>query len=202
MNKIRNLSLLIFVLVSADNLIWAWGAGKGCDCSWQGHTESVLMTSQLPRWDGYTGRGRGFLRTVHARLPSRFSHAQLSATLWTATRQAPLFMGFSKQEYRSGLPCPPLGYLPYPGIEPASHISCTGKMGSLPLAPPGKPFWWQYCKKNYLRDSVTISLNIFFKKHGATQHHVTAWMGGEFAYMYTYDWIPSLFTWNYHNIVC
>jgi len=56
-NEIRNLSLLIFVLVSADNLIWAWGPGTGWDCSWQGHTESVPMISQLPRWgDGYTMR--------------------------------------------------------------------------------------------------------------------------------------------------
>ena len=56
-NEIRNLSLLIFVSVSADNLIWAWGPGTGWDCSWQGHTESVPMISQLPRWgDGYTMR--------------------------------------------------------------------------------------------------------------------------------------------------
>jgi len=32
-------------------------------------------------------------------------------------------MGFSRQEYCSGLPCPPLGNLPDPGIEPASHLS-------------------------------------------------------------------------------
>ena len=37
---------------------------------------------------------------------SRFSHVQLCATLWTAAYQAPLFMGFSRQEYWSGLPLP------------------------------------------------------------------------------------------------
>ena len=39
-------------------------------------------------------------------LLSHFSHAQLCATLWTAAHQAPLSMGFSRQEYWSGLPFP------------------------------------------------------------------------------------------------
>ena len=42
---------------------------------------------------------------------SRFSRVRLFATLWTVARQAPLSMGFSRQEYWSGLPCPPLGDL-------------------------------------------------------------------------------------------
>ena len=44
-------------------------------------------------------------------------------TLWTAACQAPLSMGFSRQEPWSGLPCPPPGDLPDPGIEPESLIS-------------------------------------------------------------------------------
>ena len=50
--------------------------------------------------------------------------AQLSPTLltpWTAAHQAPLSMGFSRQEHWSGLPFPSLGDLPYSGIEPGSH---------------------------------------------------------------------------------
>ena len=43
------------------------------------------------------------------------------------THQAPLSMGFSKQEYWSGLPCPPPGGLPDPGIKLASHVSCIGR---------------------------------------------------------------------------
>ena len=38
-------------------------------------------------------------------------------------RQAPLSMGFSSQEYRGGLPSPPPGDLPHPGIEPMSPVS-------------------------------------------------------------------------------
>ena len=44
-------------------------------------------------------------------------------TLWTVARQAPLSMGFSRQEYWSGLPFPPSEDLPDPGIEPASLMS-------------------------------------------------------------------------------
>ena len=51
---------------------------------------------------------------------SRFSHVQFFATLWTVALQAPLFMGFSRQECWSGWPCPPPGDLPDPGIEPES----------------------------------------------------------------------------------
>ena len=51
---------------------------------------------------------------------SHFSCVQLCATLWTVARQAPLSMGFSGQEYWSGLPFPSAGHLPHPGIEPAS----------------------------------------------------------------------------------
>ena len=51
---------------------------------------------------------------------SHFSHVQLFVTLWTVVCQAPLFMGFSRQEYWSGLPCPSPGDLPDPGIKPAS----------------------------------------------------------------------------------
>ena len=53
------------------------------------------------------------------------SRVRLFATPWTVARQAPLSMGFSRQEYWSGLPCPPPGDLPDPGIEPASLISPT-----------------------------------------------------------------------------
>ena len=52
-----------------------------------------------------------------------FSHVQLFMTPWTVACQAPLSMGFSKQEYWSGLPCPPPGALPNPGTKPKSLMS-------------------------------------------------------------------------------
>ena len=47
---------------------------------------------------------------------THFGHVQLFITLLTVAHQAPLSMGFSKQEDWSGLPCPPPGDLPDPGI--------------------------------------------------------------------------------------
>ena len=59
-----------------------------------------------------------------------------SVTPWTVTRQAPLSMGFSRQEHWSELPCPPPGDLPNPGIVPRSPAL---QADSLPSEPPGKP---------------------------------------------------------------
>ena len=52
-----------------------------------------------------------------------FSHVQLFAMLWTIAHQALLSMGFSRQEYWSGLPHPPPGDLPEPEIKPVSLMS-------------------------------------------------------------------------------
>ena len=49
------------------------------------------------------------------------SRVQLFVTPWTVAYQAPLSMGFSRQEYWSGLPLPSPGDLPNPGIEPRSY---------------------------------------------------------------------------------
>ena len=73
---------------------------------------------------------------ILACLLSHFGRIQLFATLWTVARQAPLSMGFSRQEYWSGLPCPPPGDLPDPEIKPRSPAL---QAHSLPAEPPGKP---------------------------------------------------------------
>ena len=52
-----------------------------------------------------------------------FSHVQLFVTSGTIARQAPLSMGFSRQEYRTGSPYPPPGDRPNPGIKPVSLMS-------------------------------------------------------------------------------
>ena len=60
---------------------------------------------------------------VHACMLSHFSRVRLFATLWTVASQAPLSMGFSRQEHRSGLSCSPPGDLPNVGVELASFMS-------------------------------------------------------------------------------
>ena len=54
---------------------------------------------------------------------SHFSRVQLFVILWIVAHQSPLSRRFSRQEYWNGLPCPPPGDIPDPGIEPASSVS-------------------------------------------------------------------------------
>ena len=76
---------------------------------------------------------------------------RLLATPWTVASQPPLSMGFSRREYWSGLPCPPPGDLPNPGIEPRSPIQ---QADSLPAEPSGKP-------KNIGVSSLSLLQGIF-----------------------------------------
>ena len=64
------------------------------------------------------------------------SHVRLFATPWTVAHQAPPSVGFSRQEYWSGLPFPSPGDLPDPGIEPGSP---TLWADALPSETPGNP---------------------------------------------------------------
>ena len=64
------------------------------------------------------------------------SRVRLFVTLWTVAYQASPSMGFSRQEYQSGLSFPAPGDLPDPGIEPGST---TLQADSLPSEPPEKP---------------------------------------------------------------
>ena len=66
------------------------------------------------------------------------SHVQLFGTAWTIAYKSPLSMGFSRQEYWSGLPFPSPGDLLDPGIEPASPVSPALKVNSLFSVPWGE----------------------------------------------------------------
>ena len=95
---------------------------------------------------------------------SHFSSVRLFVSLWTVACQAPLSIGFSRQEYWSGLPCPPPGDLPNPGIEPVSLLFPELAGGFLPLVPPGKPIQSIcsfkinsfYCKKLRPKEGATL----------------------------------------------
>ena len=62
---------------------------------------------------------------------NHFSPVQLFVTLWTLAHKVPLSIGFSRQEYWSGLPCPPPGKLLDPGIKAGSLAL---QVDSLPLS--------------------------------------------------------------------
>ena len=71
----------------------------------------------------------------------------------TVACQTPLSMGFSRQEYWSGLPFPPPGALPDSGIEPTSPASFALAGGFFTIVPPGKPI---------IHDTQVLSLKKFF----------------------------------------
>ena len=80
-------------------------------------------------WLIYQGVGH----PLGAYLLSCFSHALLFMTPQTVAHQAPLSLGFSRQEYWSGLPFPPPGGLPNPGIESMSPAAPALQVDSLLL---------------------------------------------------------------------
>ena len=90
-------------------------------------------------------------------------------TPWTEAYQAPLSVGFSRQEYWSVLPFPSTGDLPNLGIEPRSS---TLQADTLPSEPPGKPFAYlskgvlkmPYMKYSYILDYIPVSLVSVFLK--------------------------------------
>ena len=90
------------------------------------------------------------------------NHVQLFAMPWTVARQAPLSMGFSRQEYQSGLPFPSPGDLPNPGIKPTSSTSPVLPTDSLPLHHVGSPSYvflpqlkFFFIKKYFLKIQIS-----------------------------------------------
>ena len=91
-----------------------------------GPLTAYLQISQLPlSWRQFliVNLFSCFCICMHVCVPNCFSRVWLFVTLWTTACQNPLSMGFFRQEYWSGLPCPPPGDLPDPGIEPVSLMS-------------------------------------------------------------------------------
>ena len=104
-----------------------WGTIKTWECwfyKWQQSQESRLGGITLNEWTLW------WLLCIL----SRFSHVHLFSTPVDCSHQTSLSMGFSRQEYWSGLPCPPPGDLPNPGVETLSPALYAD---SLSTEPPG-----------------------------------------------------------------
>ena len=97
-------------------------------------------------WDKTRNIYLGYIMCWVCAVLSHLSHIWLFATLRTVAGQAPLSMGFSRQEYWSGLPCPPPGDLPDPGFK---HASLT------PPALAGRFFTTSVTRKPRLNHRVT-----------------------------------------------
>ena len=110
----------------SDNLSHIWiGSNWRLDQAWKRQAAKKIKMTNLRVKDApghfhvFVGcRKHSF--STHMLLLSCFSCVQLFATLWTVANQAPLSKGFSRQKYWSGLPRPPLGDLPGPGLN--SHL--------------------------------------------------------------------------------
>ena len=74
---------------------------------------------------------------MYVHVLSHFSHVGLFVSPWTVACQAPLSMGFSRQEYCSVLPFPSPGDLPNPGTKPVFAVSPELQADSLPTEPSG-----------------------------------------------------------------
>ena len=96
------------------------------------------------------------------------SRIRLLATPWTAAYQAPLSMGFSRQEDWSGVPLPSSSMYALLYLKWITRTCCRAQANLLSAM-------WQ-----------------------------PGWEGslGENRYMYVYGWVPLLFIWNYHKLVC
>ena len=74
-------------------------------------------------WVPTSHRHRGMTCMCVSTVLNSFSRIQLFVTSWSTAHQTPLFMGFSRYEFWSGLPGPPSGDLPHPGIKSRSPVS-------------------------------------------------------------------------------
>ena len=102
---------------------------KPMDCSLPVSFPHRILQARVLEWGAIA-----FSLQCNVCLLSHFSCVRLFATLWTVPYQALLSMGFSRQEHWSGLPCPPPGNLPDPGIEPLSPAALALQADSLPLS--------------------------------------------------------------------
>ena len=122
---------------SSDDRTWK-GERRAREINWRRNAIRVVWQEKIGSvlWEPNKGRKDSLtLEKVKVRVTS-LSRVRLFATPWTVVYQAPPSVGFSRQEYWSGLPFPSPGDLPNPGIEPRSS---TLLADSLTSEPPGKP---------------------------------------------------------------
>ena len=111
---------------AADGFVasFTWRRRKLCA---EDHLTGTLIFSQWMQthvgWWNQVPQLSALLPSPTVCCPQSLSHVQLFVTQWTVTCQAPLSVGFSRPESWSGLPFPPPGEFPNPGIKPASATS-------------------------------------------------------------------------------
>ena len=127
------------------------------DCRLPGSSFHEILQARVLEWVPLPSPTSDQIRSDQS-----LSHVQLFVTPWTIDCQAPLSMGFSRQEYWSRLPCSSPGDLPDPGIEPRCPAL---QADSLLSEPPGRPYtehrklFWTYSILNSL-DLMAINITM------------------------------------------
>ena len=120
------------------------------DCSLLGSSIHGIFQARVLEWGAIAFSQGGsreplcllFLKScgeIHITSMCVLSHVRLYATPWAVAHQAPLSVGFPRQEYWNGLPFPTPGDLPDPGIKPVSLAFPALAGGFFTTVPPGKP---------------------------------------------------------------
>ena len=100
-----------------------------------------------------------------------FSRVRLFVTPWTIVHQDPLSMGFSRQEYWSGLLCPPPGDLPHPGIEPMSLMPSALAGGSFTTSTT----WESPMKSQFIGKDPDVGKDWWQKEKRAAEDEMVGW---------------------------
>ena len=106
---------------------------------------------------------------------SHSSRVRLFVTPWTTAHQTPLSMGFSRQEYWSGLSCPPPGDRPNPGTKPCLLHVLHWQVSSLPLVPPRK------VKVKVAQSCLTLCDPMDYTVRGILQARILEWVAFPFS---------------------
>ena len=107
--------------------------------------------------------------------------------------------GILQQEYWSGLPCPPPGDLPIPGIEPSSLVSSAVAGGFFTTAPPGKP---QTSGMVEVLISLSSSLSIFFIYFEASWQGVYRFKNATSSWQICHFFFHDVLTYFHLSLVC
>ena len=171
---------LCYVSVLGSSSCWAWLVVLG---HWVTGTPAVGPETSENRWAAWS-RLRGVLEWVGLKVLvllymyrtffhvcacvlSCFSCVRLFATPWTVARQAPLPIGFSRQEYRSGLPCPSSRWSSRP--RDRMWVSCLSRW-----------ILYHWASLGSLLSHILSTLkSIWYLSHGCAQVNTFSWIKGE-----------------------
>ena len=156
------------------NQVWFWNpgsrpvllkaAGQQTTCYWY-KPKAVTDCAQI-------GNNTMLPSSSMCVIVRSLSHVWLFATLCTVACQAPLSMGFSRQEYQSGLPVPPPGDLLGPGMGPSSPVSPALQADSLPWSHQGSMSSMSCYGKNIHWTRKSVPSSVVDAHSAASSSHV------------------------------